>query len=90
MRKQIKDEESWELGKSCGMVRAMQKFMDHYFGQLNKKYFKMLQEIIDLDLVEEINDVIFKTNLEREDFVSTLKLIEQKHMEQMRRNRENV
>ncbi|UQQ36167.1 hypothetical protein [Paenibacillus polymyxa] len=36
----IKDEVSWELGHSYGIMKAMQRFMDHYFDQLKEEYFK--------------------------------------------------
>ncbi|WP_153976919.1 hypothetical protein [Paenibacillus xylanilyticus] len=85
----IKDEISWELGQAYGMTKAIQRFMDHYFDQLKAEYFKMLREINDLDLVDQINDVIYTTKPTRDDCMLMLNLIHQQHMEQMKRKRED-
>ncbi|MCM3128136.1 hypothetical protein [Paenibacillus sp. MER 78] len=71
------------------MTKAIQKFMDHYFDQLKAEYFKMLREIHDLDLVDQINDVIFTARPTKSDLTLMLNLIHEKHREQMKRNRED-
>lgn len=90
MKGKITDQESWDQGKSFGMIMGMRKYLEQYFEFVKSDYLEKLTRIHDLDLVEKLNDSIYSVDRSREDFELMLNTVNNCYKEQLKRNEKQL